>query len=214
MKKNKSLMAGLLAVGLCLGLSWGVSPLMAASIFQPNDSTLRGFKTQKRYIQPTTQKNINSQKLGSASEKAKKARESKTSALTGRASKVTTKNPLILSPGYGKNVVSAVDNTSKFKHTDAGKPVNINIGQPVTLNPKGIQQNVPKAIQAERAAAAKKAQQDAWNKSGGYGGNGGNGVLPPGPARVPGSAPPPSGQSNQNQRETICAQLNLPILCH
>ena len=137
MEKNKNLIRGLLAVGLCLGLLWGVSPSMAGSSF-PLYKTERGPSvTHRPYVQPLQGQHQKPPKPGARSLLVKP---------------FNTKNSN-LNPAYGKNSA----NTSKFNHTDAGRgPANINIGQPVTLDPKGTQQNVPKAIQAEQAYKAKR----------------------------------------------------------
>ena len=189
MEKNKNAMTGLLAVGLCLGLLWGVSPSMAASSF-PLYKTDKVPSVHRPYVQPLQGQPQKPPKPGAGSLLVKP---------------FNTKNSN-LNPAYGKNSA----NTSKFNHTDAGRgSANINIGQPVTLDPKGTQQNVPKAIQAEQAYKAKEAMinkigtpfgtNPKWNHGGGGGGHGGgNGALSP-PTQVPVStAPtPPPGQSNQ-----------------
>ena len=124
-----------------------------------------------------------------------------------------------LNPAYGKNSA----NTSKFNHTDAGRgPANINIGQPVTLDPKGTQQNVPKAIQAEQAYKAKEAMinkigtpfgtHPKWNH-GDHGG--GNGALPP-TDRVPVSTPPtpPAAQSPTQHNQAGPEPKSGPVACN
>ena len=79
---------------------------------------------------------------------------------------------------------------------------------------------------AEAAAAQKKATAQpgsvGWGAGygkapsdpnfGGYGGNNGNGVVPPGPDRVPGSTPPPQAQSNQPPITTGGGLFPLPNL--
>lgn len=198
MEYNKNLMMGLLAVGLCLGLLWGVSPSMAASVSQtyqikqvPKPRFKRQFfKKNDKYVAPKLYKSPNPGYTKNAP------------SVGGNISKFFNhtdagKGPFNINIGkpYGtfnptqQNITNAVDNPSIFHRDNAGK--SIDIGKPFgTFNPN-LLQNHSKAWQAMQAAKA-KAQQDAWNKSGGYGGNGGNGVLPPGPARVPGSTPPPA----------------------
>ena len=145
MEKNKNAMTGLLAVGLCLGLLWGVSPSMAASSFQLYKTDKAPSVYHPSHVQPLQGQPQKPPKPGAGSLLVKP---------------FNTKNSN-LNPAYGKNSA----NTSKFNHTDAGRgSANINIGQPVTLDPKGTQQNVPKAIQAEQAYEAKmKAQHMVTN---------------------------------------------------
>jgi len=197
MENNKNVMMGLLAVGLCLGLLWGVSPSMAASSFQTENqkktNTLRSFKTpaMQRYIQPATKSSMAAPKL----EKSFMPN-----------SKAATKNPLIFKPGY--DVKRLNDNMSKVYHSDAGRaPAKIDIGKPVILNPKQVQGNTKAAAQTGSGGwGAGYGKAPSNPNFGGYGENGGSGVVPPGPARAPGSTPPPSAQSNQQQNT-----VELPI---
>ena len=181
MEKNKHLMMKMLGVGLCVALSWGVSPSMAGSPLQTEKqyktNMLRSFKTpaMKRYSQPTTKTNLVAPNLNKS--------------LTAKPfnavnSKVTTKNPLI------------------FKQINPGQAVHLNSQLLLKKDPVGIQKNVQQSIGLNSQAGSGgwgggygKAPSDP--NFGGYGGNGGNGVLPAGPTRVPGSTPPPPQQQGK-----------------
>jgi hypothetical protein len=160
MENNKNVMMGLIAVGLCLGLLWGVSPSMAGSTFEAENQYKtkkpRSFKTpamQQRNVQSNTRSNMAAPK----SNKSLIINPSNT-----KNSKVTTKNPLILNPGYDQKRIS--ENMTKGYRSDVGPgQAKINIGKPVKLNPKlspsaEMQQNVQTAGPQQKAPSAEALQ--------------------------------------------------------